>query len=445
MTTRVSKNYRNMSKAELIKALEALERQKGTPPKGTPPAPEPPSDSYERVLHALQVHQAELEAQNEALRSAQSQIEESRNRYAELYDFAPLGYVTLSHAGLIQEINLTGATMLGVERTNLVGKPFVQYVARDDKNVFLDHLVRSLQASGLTVSELYLTRKDGATLYVELHSAPIKVLNGEEAGLLTALTDITNRKRAEDARETAEAEVMRLNRDLERRATQLAIANNELESFSYSVSHDLRAPLAQIESFLDTLVEESFTLLPPESQHYLTLIHQNALAMRRLIDDLLVFSRTASQPLKKQPVSTSELLYQVVSNLKSAEPNRMVEVTIGDLPPCQADPILLTQVWTNLLSNAFKFTSKRAEPRIEVGSFREADETIYFVRDNGVGFDMEQANRLFQVFQRLHGEDEYPGTGVGLAIVERVVRRHGGRVWAEAEPDRGAAFFFTLA
>jgi light-regulated signal transduction histidine kinase (bacteriophytochrome) len=251
------------------------------------------------------------------------------------------------------------------------------------------------------------------------------------------IEDITEKKKSE-------AEIVRLQQDRERRATELAIANRELEAFSYSVSHDLRGPLSSIDSFARMLLEDHANQLPSEAQRYINLIHENATAMDRLIEDLLTFSRMVRQPLKKTSVMMGEVVRDVVAKLRSSQPDRPIEIVIGELPPCQADPVLLTQVWVNLLSNAFKYTRKCENAHIEIGSCDEGDATGYYVKDNGVGFNMDQAGRLFGVFQRLHAEQDYPGTGVGLAIVERIIRRHGGHVWAEAEEGKGATFYFTL-
>lgn len=519
----------------------------------------------DRLLHELQVHQIELEAQNQELREAHQLLEESRNRYADLYDLAPVGYVTLNHKGLIQEINLPGAALLGIERARLIGLPFSLYVATVDKPVFRAHLRHCQQEPGPCTTEVRLTPKDGRPLDVELHTVPIPNAGRKNTSYLIALTDITERRRLEESlreseilfrtvfdragvgmvladragrlRQTnpafqemlgysatelntmawtallhsedvridgnlyaeliagkrdsyqiekryvrkdgqliwgsttvslvrdrrgepdlaislienitdykrAEQEINQLNRALEKHAIELGMANQELDSFSYSVSHDLRAPLASIDQISKAMLQDYGAQLPIDGQSLLNLIHENALAMSRLIEDLLAFSRTSRQPLKKETVSTPELVRHVMANLRSAQADRQIEIIVGELPPCQADPALLAQVWLNLLSNALKFTSKCYETRIEIGSFNRQNETVYFVKDNGVGFDMEYAGRLFKVFQRLHGEEDYPGTGVGLAIVERIVRRHGGRIWAEGVVGQGASFYFTLA
>ena len=231
------------------------------------------------------------------------------------------------------------------------------------------------------------------------------------------------------------------------RTAELAAANHELEAFSYSVSHDLRAPLRAIAGFSRILIEEYLPELPDEARDYLLLVRDNAKRMDHLINELLAFARLGRQALNKQLLAPAELVRQIIMELSGEQAEREVEFVIADLPICSADPALLRQVYVNLLANALKFTSKRAAARIEVGvqtTPERPNETVYFVEDNGAGFDMRYAGKLFGVFQRLHRAEDYEGTGVGLAIVQRVIHRHGGRVWAEAAVDRGATFYFTL-
>jgi signal transduction histidine kinase len=243
-----------------------------------------------------------------------------------------------------------------------------------------------------------------------------------------------------------ETEQARAEAELERQLReQVEAANRELESFAYSVSHDLRAPLRAITGFSNILSTEYATELSPEVRRYLDLIVENARQMNQLIDGLLSFSRLGRQDLQKQRVLPTVLVHEVLQALDAERQGRQVEVSVGDLPPCQADPMLLKQVYTNLLSNALKFTRTQDIARIEVGYEQSGDQIVYTVRDNGAGFDMRYADKLFGVFQRLHSNQEYEGTGVGLAIVQRILHRHGGRIWAEAEVDKGATFYFVLS
>jgi light-regulated signal transduction histidine kinase (bacteriophytochrome) len=240
-----------------------------------------------------------------------------------------------------------------------------------------------------------------------------------------------------------------LNEDLERRVAErtaeLLAVNKELEAFAYSVSHDLRAPLRHIDGFSRILLEESGPRLAEEPRHYLQCIADAARHMGHLVDDLLNLSRLGRRELTRRPVDLNDLLQEILHEISSGvTTDREIEWRIRDLPVAECDPGLIKVVFTNLLSNAIKFTRTREHAAIEVGAAtREGEQTI-FVRDNGVGFDMRYADKLFGVFQRLHRQEDFEGTGIGLATIQRIVHKHAGRVWAEAEPDRGATFYFTL-
>jgi len=239
-----------------------------------------------------------------------------------------------------------------------------------------------------------------------------------------------------------------LNQELEQRVDErtreLQAANADLEAFSYSVSHDLRAPLRVVDGFCQMFMDEFGAAVPAEGQRILEKVRSGAIRMNQLIDALLRLARFSRQPLQTRPVQTTALVQRVVANLQDQLQGRSVQLLIGELPDCVADGSLLEQVFTNLLANAFKFTTGSPHARIEVGTSRDADEQIYFVKDNGVGFDMQYAERLFGVFQRLHPQTQFEGTGIGLSIVHRIIRRHGGRTWAQSKPQEGATFYFSL-
>ena len=243
-------------------------------------------------------------------------------------------------------------------------------------------------------------------------------------------------------------ELRQVNEELESRVRErtrdLELANQELESFSYSVSHDLREPLRAVEGFCEMFRAEFGAAVPQGGQAMLERIWAGASRMTRLIDDLLHFSRFSRQPLERLRVPLRELALQVAERLKERLGARRISVEIGDIPDCRGDPALLEQVLVNLISNAFKFTAPRPTARVEIGALRQGDALVYFVRDNGVGFDMRHAERLFGVFQRLHTQEAFEGTGIGLSVVQRIIARHGGKVWADSRPGEGATFYFSL-
>jgi PAS domain S-box-containing protein len=255
--------------------------------------------------------------------------------------------------------------------------------------------------------------------------------------ILLAIEDITERKKAED-------EIKKLNEDSKRRTIELESAYKELETFSYSVSHDLRTPLVVIGGFSRVLLEKHANHLDAKGQQFLDLIHSKAHRMLQLIDDLLTFSRSEHQQMKPSDIDVGELAKTVFEELKSSVPEQTLRLDIKTLPPAHGDPSMIRQVFVNFLSNAIKFTRPKGAGVIEIGCVVKENQNVYCVKDNGVGFDMRYAGELFGVFQRHHAVDEFEGTGIGLAIVQRIIQRHGGQVWAEGEVNQGAAFYFTL-
>jgi light-regulated signal transduction histidine kinase (bacteriophytochrome) len=284
-------------------------------------------------------------------------------------------------------------------------------------------------------------RRDGSIIHCDWYNSAIYDEQGRLASILSFVLDTTEHKRASD-------EIRALNEQLERRVrertAELEEINRELESFSYSVSHDLRAPLRSIDGFSLALYEEYLDRLDETGKDYLMRVRTATRHMERLIDDLLNLSRVSRADMLFNATDLSRIAADILETLGRENPDRKVEIFIQENIVASGDPSLIRIVLENILSNAWKFTARNRQARIEFGCTEMNGEYVYYIRDNGVGFDMAYAGKLFGTFQRLHGKDDFPGTGVGLAIVQRIIHRHGGRVWAESEKGIGSTFYFTL-
>ena len=302
-------------------------------------------------------------------------------------------------------------------------------------------MARALRGESCECEILVRTPLTAKSIWIEVTAHPLKDQNANVVGAVTVLRNITQRK-------ISEQEIERLHAELEsrvrQRTAQLEAANKELESFTYSVAHDLRAPLRHIVGFAQILEEDFRPRLEPEAQQYLTRIQQGTRRMGLLVDELLNLAKVGRQQLNLQLVGLTPIAEQVISELASSYEGREVEWRLGELPCAHCDANLVKQVFQHLISNAIKYTRLRQHAVIEVGKTSAGGQTAIFVRDNGVGFNMKYVGKLFGIFQRLHANENFEGTGVGLATVQRIVQKHHGRVWAEAEMDRGATFYFTL-
>ncbi len=307
---------------------------------------------------------------------------------------------------------------------------FFAHVVREDRRMVEDELQKAFLLGHFGIECRIVRADDQSVRWISLQGQAFRNERDEPIRLMGLIADVTERKRAETL--------------LQQRTLQLEAANEALGSFTYSVSHDLRAPLRAIDGYASILVEDHGVQLDGAARRVLGRICENARQMGRLIDDLLRFSRLGRQELEKATVDMAALAHGVIAEMRRLEPERAATVTIGPLAPALADGSMVRQVLANLIGNAWKFTRGRAEATITIGCRRDVGESIYFVTDNGAGFEMKYADKLFGVFQRLHTQDEFDGTGVGLAIVQRIVQRHGGRVWAEGEIGRGATFSFAL-
>ena len=390
---------------------------------------------------------------------AEAALREASLYTRNLIEASPDPLVTISMEGKITDANQAAERATGVSRDLLIGSDFCDYFTDPE---LARHGYQEVFAKGIVRDyPLAIRHSSGSVTEVLYNAAVFRNEAGQVEGVFAAARDVSQIR-------AVEREVRKLNEELEQRViqrtAQLEAANRELEAFSYSVSHDLRAPLRAINGFAKILVNDHKSQLSPEAQHYLDRIWKSGVHMGHLIDDLLAFSRLGRQPLNRKRIPINEVVELALEDLRAERENRLIEFDVKELPTSAADPMLLRQVFVNLLSNAIKFTRTKDVARIQVGTLTgdelghyvdapsgplpagvlEYGTVVFYVRDNGIGFDMRYASNLFGVFQRLHKAAEFEGTGVGLATVQRIVHRHGGYLWAEAEPDNGATFYFTL-
>ena len=371
-------------------------------------------------------------------KQAEEELRVSEQKYARIFDLMPdmLGITRLEDGNFV-EVNRGFERCTGWKREEVIGRSSLDLGlwGSDTRNMAIEIF---LENGHLENYEFIMTIKSGTKRHAVMFLIPI-TLEGINCICFLA-RDITERKQAEE-------EILRLNEDLEQRVAtrtaQLEASAKEQEAFSYSVSHDLRAPLRHINSYSAMLMEDYGSLIPPKGQDYLKRIRTASSRMGDLIDDILQLSRISRAEIKKKTVNLSTLATEITAMLSETESDRFVECMIADNLTTSGDPTLLRMAVQNLLGNAWKYTRDMSPARIEFGRTEIDGETVFFVRDNGAGFDMTYKDKLFGTFQRLHGDD-YEGTGIGLATVQRIIQRHGGRVWAEGKVNEGSSFYFTL-
>lgn len=383
------------------------------------------STAYGKIIDANQKQTGAMQVSEQRYR----QLFESNPHPMWVYDLETLKFLSVNDAAIHS---------YGYSRAEFEAMTIKEIRPEEDVPVLLEHIPGRVENEP---SSWKHRKKNGTLIDVEIASHSLE-FDGRPAVLVLA-NDITEKKRTEEA-------VLRINEELERRVNQrteqLAAANKELEAFSYSVSHDLRAPLRAMNGFSRIIQEDYAAGMTKEAHHYLNLIRNSATLMGKLIDDLLDFSRIGRKALQKRRVAPGDLVQQVLDELKNERKDRQLDISVRELPPIEADPALMKVLYTNLISNAIKYTKNKEHANIEVGCLTNGNgkEKVFYVKDNGAGFDMKYSDKLFGVFQRLHRADEFEGTGVGLATAQRIINRHGGRIWAEAETDVGATFYFTV-
>jgi PAS domain S-box-containing protein len=393
-----------------------------------------------RAAHEeLQHTNAELKQLTLDLEDRVAQRTESEEKFRNLAETASDAILSADSLGKIVYFNPAAERIFSYSSTEIIGQPLTLLMPErfhDPHRQGLDRFLRTGEARviGKTV-ELAARRKDGAEFPIELALSSWKTREG--TFFTDILSDITERKRAEESLERHRSELTKSN-------AELAAANKELESFSYSVSHDLRAPLRSIDGFSQALLEEYSDRLDFTGRGYLERVRHAAQRMSGLIDDLLNLSRVTRTPIHHEKLDLSAVAKSIAAELQEAEPGRQVEFVIESGLNAVGDSELLRAAMENLLRNSWKYTSAHARARIEFGKSQQNGKSPFFVRDDGAGFDSRYADRLFGAFQRLHTEAEFPGTGIGLATVQRIIQRHGGEIWAEGAVEKGATFYFTL-
>ena len=373
-------------------------------------------------------------------KQAETALRESEDRYRQLFELeSDAIFLIDNETGRILEANSAASELYGYSHDELLTKKNSDLSAEPEDTQRVTQTTPPAADQIVAVPLRFHRKKDGTVFAVEI-TGRFFMRQGQSVHI-AAIRNVTERRQAEE-------EIRQLNAELEQRVVertaQLAAANKELEAFSYSVSHDLRGPLRAIDGYTGILAEDYEPALDAEGKQMCARIRYQTQRMGQLIDDLLAFSRLSRAEMYMSIINMEMLVSSVFDELVTPERQEHIDFRLNPLPPAPGDPALIRQVWINLLSNAAKFSANRERAVIEVSGREEAGEFIYSVRDNGAGFDMRYADKLFGVFQRLHSEKEFEGTGVGLAIIQRIIHRHGGRIWAESEVAQGATFFFTL-
>lgn len=362
--------------------------------------------------------------------SERKQVRAATSQLASIVESADDAIIGMTLDGIILNWNHSAERIFGYSAEEVKGRPISILIPPERFDEVPRILERVKRGERVEHYETLRRRKDGTLIDVSMTISPTRAETGKITGASTIASDNTERKQARQL--------------LIQRTSELEAANKELEAFTYSVSHDLRAPLRHINGYSKILLEDFGPQMQLAAKEYLQRMHETAQYMGRLVDDLLHLARVSRQELILQITRLDALVEEAIVHLRTEARDRQIDWQVGPLPFVECDPGLIKQVFANLLSNALKFTRPRERAVIEVGQMTVDGQAVIFVRDNGVGFDMRYADKMFGVFQRLHRQEDFEGTGVGLAIVERIIHKHAGRIWAEAEVEKGATFYFIL-
>ncbi len=384
-------------------------------------------EDVESLIHELQVHQIELEMQNDELRHSQIELEELHQKYYDLYNFAPVGYFTIDLTTKIVEVNTTGANLLGFPKENITEKFFRWYVANESQELFQSYFKKAFQEMDKQSFEIGLIRKNGIIFYARIEMLPYfsheKTPYNSDVHLKMAVIDVNEQKKLEK---------------------ELKRSNKELKQFAYVASHDLQEPLRTIASFTQLLAYRYEGKLDEDADEFIGYIVDASVRMKQQIIDLLEFSRVMTRGGAFKKFNVKDVLEEVINSLKTLIGDNSAEITCDPLPEVYADPQQISRLFQNLITNSIKFKKPDEPPKIHISAKEENNEYILSVSDEGIGIEPEYKNRIFTIFQRLHTIDEYEGTGIGLAVAKKIVERHGGRIWVESEYGKGSTFYFTL-
>lgn len=376
--------------------------------------------NIDSLIHELQVHQIELEMQNEELRRSRAELEKLHEKYYDLYNFAPVGYFTLDATTTITEINSAGADLLGFHKTGLIKTLFRWYIPPKYSEKFMEHFKNAIKTGKKQTFETGLIRKDGIIFFSHIEMLP---QFDHETTFKIAVVDITERKKLED---------------------ELRRSNNELEQFAYVASHDLQEPLRTIASFTQLLARRYQGKLDKDADEFIDYIVEASVRMKQQIEDLLEFSRVITKGGEFKRFNVKEVLKEIISNLKILINENDVEISCDHLPEVYADPQQIGRLFQNLIINSIKFRNPDVPPKIHISSKKEGDQYVFNLSDNGIGIEPEYKDKIFTIFQRLHTREVYPGTGIGLAVAKKIVERHGGHIWVESQFGKGSTFYFTI-